>query len=635
MRRSHLFLFCSVVLPVLAACSGFPKGSKKQQKTVTVSAASQTVNGFGTDQMTATVTGTSNTAVTWQVSGVAVGNKGIGFISSKGLFVAPGSAPSSATDGTAIPVTITAVSQASSSAFGSTTVTILAGPNQNTQAGGIKLGTSGGNVHDFVTGPTATVCCAGTLGSLLIRNGKYYILSNNHVLAKSDFGTADPTGSTGDAISQPGLIDVPSPNTCTATGTTTVANLSEFFNLQTGPAPKVDAAIALVVNGKLDTSNNLPTGNVLLLGSTQTNGVPDPGAPTQGAGISPAAAMAAPHNGLVAKSGRTTGLGCATILAVNVTASVDYTQNCDGTGTKFTANYTDLVQVTGSNFSAPGDSGSLIVTQDTAEAVALLFGGNGTDTIGNAIADVLNAFPGTGNVTPTFVGGATHAVIGCSLPTQPASASQTLSAAALSAETLQKAAAIRDANGPQLMAHPEMQAVGVGASYDNPAEPAIIFFVTKGQPRSDLPMQVEGVRTRIVENDFFARRGLVSATESANLEQSAAAPQLTYPISEGETARAKAVQTVHEAELLKQAGVQGVGITSSVDSPGEAALMIYLLRGAQHGEFPAVIGGLRTRIREGDRFRAGLDSPPAHRTCSVPPAKNAATQIGALPPFDH
>jgi hypothetical protein len=99
--------------------------------------------------------------------------------------------------------------------------------------------------------------------------------------------------------------------------------------------------------------------------------------------------------------------------------------------------------------------------------------------------------------------------------------------------------------------------VGVGASYDNPAEATIVFFVTRGQPHSDLPQQVDGVRTRIVENEVFGVHGLVSATESAALEQSAAEPLVTYPISQAEVARAKVVQAAHQAELLKQQGVQG------------------------------------------------------------------------------
>jgi hypothetical protein len=165
--------------------------------------------------------------------------------------------------------------------------------------------------------------------------------------------------------------------------------------------------------------------------------------------------------------------------------------------------------------------------------------------------------------------------------------------------------------------------VGVGASYDNPAEAAIVFFVTKGQPRNNLPLQVDGVRTRIVENDAFAARGLVSAAESADLEKSAAAPQLAYPISGAEIARAKVVHALHVAELLKQPGVQAVGISSSADSVGESALLIYLIRGVEHGTIPPAIDGLRTRVREGGPFRADYGGARPKRSCLVPAVKTA------------
>ena len=580
-----------------------------------VSPPTPTVAIFGTQQFSAAVTGTTNKAVTWQVNGVAGGSQATGYISSTGLFVAPSGVPVvSNGNGNVAPTTVmvTAVSQASPSASNSTTVTVAATPNQSAQAGAVKLGTSGGDVTDI----SGNSCCGGTLGSLVARNGTQYVLGNNHVLAKSDFGTAGGPPN-GDPISQPAIID--SPNTCTTTGTKTVANLSEFYNLQTGALPKVDAAIAQIVNGSVD-----PSGNILLLGGTQTNGVPDPGPPASGGGITGAQAMGAPHNGKVVKVGRTTGLTCASIVAVNVASSISYAQNCDGTGTTFTVNYTDLVEVSGGQFGAPGDSGSLIVTQDTAEAVALLVGGNAQDTLGNAITDVLAFFTANGGSATTMVGGATHAVIGCTLPTKPAAAVQTMSAAALAPDVLQNATSVRDAHGPELMGHPGVQAVGVGASFDNSSEAAIVFFVSTGQSRSDLPLQVDGIRTRVVENDVFAVRGLVSPAESLALEQSAAKPQLTYPISQSEVARAKAVQAAHQAELLKQPGVQAIGITSSVDSPGEAALLIYLTRGVEHGAIPQVIDNLRTRVREGDRFRADYGGAHPKRGCSVPAAKATA-----------
>jgi len=75
---------------------------------------------------------------------------------------------------------------------------------------------------------------------------------------------------------------------------------------------------------------------------------------------------------------------------------------------------------------------------------------------------------------------------------------------------------------------------------------------------------------------------------------------------------------------MKMAGVQGVGVTSSVDSPGEAALMIFVIRGVTRAPIPAVIDGLRTRVRESSRFRAGYRGyEPRGAACRVPAAKLA------------
>jgi len=186
---------------------------------------------------------------------------------------------------------------------------------------------------------------------------------------------------------------------------------------------------------------------------------------------------------------------------------------------------------------------------------------------------------------------------------------------------MQQAAAVRDAHAPELLSHPEVQAVGVGASRDNPHEAAVLFFVTAGQPRTNIPMQVDGVRTRIVEGTLFAKHGALSAQESALLEQSIGAAPEVYPISEAEMARAKPVRAVHTQELMSQPGVQGVGITASLDAPGEAALMIFVVRGAAHNPIPPVMDGLRTRVRESSRFRAGSGDAGRRGACTVAPSK--------------
>jgi hypothetical protein len=577
-----------------------------------VQPASVSVSNFRTQQFTATVSGSSNTAVTWEVNKTAGGSQKFGFISSAGLYVAPSAVPTkidSQQNTVTTTLTIMAVSQADTTANGTSTVTIVP-DNANAQAVPVELGSSGGNAHDFVnnTAKNTITCCGGTLGSLVTRGSVQYILSDNHILARSDSATV------GDAIIQPGLIDTA---TCTTAGTTTVANLSQFSNLQATPSPNIDAAIAQVVAGKVD-----PTGKIIYLGATtDANGVPVADAPQGGTGLSASSvAVGRP----VAKSGRSTGLTCSTVEATNILTSVSYTVNCDGTGTKFTVSYANQIGVIGGDFSGEGDSGSLIVTQDTASPLALLYAGSDTDTVGNPIADVLNFF---GNNT-MFVGGAAHQVVGCSLPTAPQSA-KTVVPTFLATEVIQKAAATRDTHAPELLAYPEVQAVGVGQSYDNPKEAAILFFVTQGESRTNLPAQVDDVRTRVIEQPLFAKRGAISAEDSATLEKSVAAPQLVYSVSDAEMARAKVAHTAHVDALMKQAGVQGVGIGSSVDSPGEAVLMIFTIRGVPQDPIPAVIDGLRTRVRESSRFRAGSVGAEVQRACKLPPAK-ASTKTAAI-----
>jgi len=566
---------------------------------VTVSPNPASVAAFATQQFSASVSSLSNTAVTWQVNGTPGGSKQFGFISSTGLYVAPGAVPTKSNgqgDSITTTATVTAVPQADSSVSGSSTVTVSP-TNQNLQNGAIALGTSGGNQKDSQTSGGTITCCSGTLGSLVTRGGTQYLLSNNHVLARTDQALA------GESIIQPGLID----SNCGQGANNIVGTLTQFYNLETGPSPKIDAAIAQVAQNAVD-----PSGNILYLGSaSDANNVPVPGPPAAGAGLPETAALL---SRAVAKSGRTTGLTCSTILSVSTTTSVQYQKVC-ATGPTFNETFNNQVAVTGGAFSAPGDSGSLIVTQDTAEAVALLFGGSDQETVGNPVGAVLNFFQ-SGSNAMTFVGGAKHAVIGCSLPTAPASATLHVPLSAIAKEAMQRAAAVGDANAPALMAYPEVEAVGVGASLDNPGEAAIVLFVARGQPRTGLPASVDGIRTRFVEGELFTERGVLSPEQSAALEQTAVTTQNVYPISEAEFARAKAVHQAHMDEWMSKAGVQGVGIGSSADSPGEAALILFLIRGVAREAIPLTIDGVRTRVRESSRFRAGLDDGDSRRFCS-------------------
>ena len=109
-------------------------------------------------------------------------------------------------------------------------------------------------------------------------------------------------------------------------------------------------------------------------------------------------------------------------------------------------------------------------------------------------------------------------------------------------------------------------------------------------------------------------------------------PRLVYPISDAEVARAKIVHAARADELMKEAGVQGVGIGSSADAPGEAALAIFLIRGVPHDPVPPVIDGLRTRIRESSRFQAGFGDAPARHVCSMPAARKSGPKPVSVTP---
>ncbi len=606
MRRLERIAIVAVVSCV-AGCSGLQTsttsgggntgGGGSQSVTISITPTSATLAPFGTAAFSASVSGTSNTAVTWQVNGVAGGTTKTGLISSGGIYAAPYSIDPSlvASDSNSVTLTVTAVSQANSTAMASATVTLVT-QQRNAQTGAIELGTSGGNVSDL----NGKYCCGGTLGSLVSRNGTYYILSNNHVLAKSDSGIV------GDAITQPGIIDATSP--CTTDGVTTVAHLSEFFNLETGPLPKVDAALAQIVSGQVDTS-----GKILLLAATETEGVPDADAPQGGSGVAPTIGAA------VAKSGRTTGLTCSTILGTNVAANVSYYRHCGDTTAAFTTNYTDLLTVAGEGFSGSGDSGSLIVTQSTADPVGLLFAGSDTDSVASTMQDVLAAFPGTGNALPTIVGGAAHQVVGCSLTlTQAATAG---AQPQVSDEALRNAVTVRDAQAAGLLSNSAVQAIGVGSSYDSPGEAAILVFVGSGAQAAagQIPAVLGGVRTRVVENNGGTRQGTLTREETAAAVAKMAEPQLVYALSGAEMQRGVAIHAKNKEALLKLPDVLGVGVTSSVDAPGEAALLIYVQRGTSKEQIPQEVDGMRTRIRETSPFVAGRDGSGPAKACGATP----------------
>ena len=586
---------------------------------VALSPASASVQTFGQQWFTGSVSGDSNATFTWQVNGISGGDTTFGTIVDAvdasgvhhGLYTAPNHVPTTpAVSGTNVaaggakttPVTVTAVYQADSYFSASGTLTVTS-PNQKTQSLPMPLGVSGGNVNDS----DASTCCGGTLGALVSRGGQQYILSTSHVLARTDMGTV------GDSIIQPGLLDA----SCSTSGTNAVAAVSQFVNLETysGPTP-IDAALALVSPGKVD-----PLGTILQLGAITNSGQPTNGPPHAGSGVPPSLYEPDGVTPLkVAKSGRATGLTCSSISAINVTASVTFQKGCSG-GAQFQQTYTDLVVVEGGDFSAQGDSGALIVTQDTADPVALLFASSDTASLGSPISDVLSALadPNTGE-KPVFVGSATaHSVAACSLPgAQVASAKVHGIGPSPSSSDLARATRVRDAHAPFLLGRPEVAAVGVGGSLDSPGQPAILVFVNYAVARNPIPQELDGIRIRLLKapENLPIRRAL-SGPESQRLAEVENDRINVRALSPRELARARSVHSSRVSDLMHLSGVQGVGVSASADAPGEAALLFYVVRGATHAAIPSIVDGVRTVIRESRPFESGFGTVTSGAGCSA------------------
>jgi hypothetical protein len=160
----------------------------------------------------------------------------------------------------------------------------------------------------------------------------------------------------------------------------------------------------------------------------------------------------------------------------------------------------------------------------------------------------------------------------------------------------------------------------VGASIDHPGSAAVIIVVDPNQIPTAIPDELEGVPTRIVVNKDSVGAGphgifdVNSAARIAPVVDTFA----VSTISRAELARARAVNAAHASTLMKQAGVQGVGITSSADAPSEGALMIFVIRGVPRNPLPMMIDGVRTRIRESSRFSAGDRVSQPGNGCRIP-----------------
>lgn len=324
----------------------------------------------------------------------------------------------------------------------------------------IWLGTSGGSISDM----SRLYCCGGTLGAL-VKDGSnnLYILSNNHVLAKTNLGKA------GDDIIQPGLIDQ-SPS-CYKDTADAVADLTKFVTIsfKKNTTNKVDAAIAKIRSGAVDTS-----GAILDIGQISS-------------------VIAAPAlNMQVKKSGRTTGFTTGYVSAVNVTVSVTYNKTC-GVGSQ-TAKFTGQIKIGPAGFSSGGDSGSLIVENCSSypRAVGLLFAGSSTTTFANPITNVLSS------LGVSMVGSSSYCTYG---------GKGTSGLPLVSNRAIAYANRVKSLYEAEILAIDGVVGMGVGYSDTAKNRVAIEIYVKKpvSEMRSLLPDSFETIPATIIETgEIFA-----------------------------------------------------------------------------------------------------------------------------------
>src|SRR5579864_5998013 len=126
---------------------------------VSISPGSASLISGGTQQFTSTVTGTSNTAVTWSTTG--------GTITANGLYTSP------ATAGT---YSVTATSVADTSKSASATVTVTAAPVVAVSISPVSASLISGGTQQFtatVTGTSNTAVTWSTTGGTITANGLY------------------------------------------------------------------------------------------------------------------------------------------------------------------------------------------------------------------------------------------------------------------------------------------------------------------------------------------------------------------------------------------------------------------------------------------------------------------------------
>ena len=587
-RASQVCAVLSLVVGMIACGGG--GGGTKPIVTITISAPSTTATVGTALQFSATVTSSSNTAVTWEVNGVAGGSSSAGTISSTGSYLAT-AVPSPAT------VTVTGVSQADGTKTSSLTITVQSGGGAVTVTV-TPTGSTGFplNVQTFatqtfsasVTGTSNTavtwsISCSvgGSACGAISSTGSYVAPNSVPTLSTSDGVTNDMVTVTATSVASP-----------SATGTSIVYVKPLSQNALTAP-------VSLGSSGS-SVGATCPTfcfGGTL--GSLITRGIP----PVQ----------------YILSNNHVLGLSDAAVAGQAVTQPGEIETECETAGTITVATFTSFVAL------------SPQPTTPVDVAIAQVMNGE-VDTTGKILelGAVSGGVPQPGQVVS---GSGMAASVGEAL----AKSGRTTGLTCASVESIgllvdvsySKGCATTtsfdvhytnqislggQSNGDNFIAEGDSGSLAVDEAT---ATPVALMFA--GDSSSSVGNPVSAVLTAL-QSGSNAATFVGTGTPHAIAACSLAAPTAEGVVGKGANARAATAslsadvtqsalgqQDRNAAELMNVDGVSAVGTGASLDSPGQAALLVFIPAGSSLSKIPAEVNGVRTRIVEsGTALRGSL-----------------------------
>jgi hypothetical protein len=482
-------------------------------------------------------------------------------------------------------------------------------PNQAIQAGAALLGSSGGNNNDYDTYTTPggqsyiADCCGGTLGALVQdAAGNQYILSNNHVLAESD------QARTGDTIIQPGLMDGACRPLSDPDSTVHPIGALKVYVPIASHQTNVDAALASVNPGTVNTK-----GDILELGPLQ-NGTLTAAPPVAGKGEQ---LQPGDLDFPVVKSGRTTGLTCSRIGAIDLAVKVNYYKDCAESQPYSTKIFHHQIAVEGAHFTDSGDSGALVLDARNARAIGLYFAG-GTNGDGESLS-LVNPIRGVLQELGNALGSPLQ-LVGAKSPHPIACLNYDLPSSQPN-RTIPEiwrqrvALALKSQDYHRFLAtlpHGVLLGTAAGASLDDPGHAALILYITPSSIGLPVPATIDGLRTQIIPT--------TAPAIAAGTAPSQPATPLGINLPAETIQHAERVADQSSAQIMQDPAILGVGVAASLDRPTQPALLVLIELGQVPRNMPPTIRGLRVRYMSLQRFhvtRARSALRPQPSSCAL------------------